>query len=442
MASPFQATYSASRSRQAASIDELGASLAQVQWVVNGYLLTLAALILVSGVLGDRIGRRRVYVVGVAVFAVAALACALAQDPTQLILARVVQGVGGALLTPGALAVIQASFVPEHRAAAIGTWAGASGIATALGPFVGGFLLDHGGWRWIFVINLPLAAAVLALTLRFVPESRDQQASGRLDWVGAALTVAGLGVLTWGLIGAGEATGPVTIGRCAVGLALLAAFIAYERVARPPLMPLSLFGSRVFAAANGMTFLVYGALGAVMFFLVVQLQVSAGFSPLASGLASLPVTVALFALSARFAEIAQRTGPRVPMTIGPVTCAIGVWLMAGVGAGTRYWIDVFPGMAVFALGLAALVSPLTAAVLAAAPDRLAGTASGINNAVARAGSLLAVAALPPIVGLAGDAYADPAAFTAGYRPAMLICAGLLAAGGIVSWVGLGSTQRA
>lgn len=419
---------------------ELGASLAQVQWVVNGYLLSLAALILVSGALGDRVGRRRVYVVGIALFALASLACAVAQDPTQLILARVIQGVGGALLTPGALAVIQASFAAEDRAAAIGTWAGTSGIATALGPFVGGFLLDHGGWRWIFAINLPIAAAVLLLVWRFVPESRNPRASGGLDGVGAVLTVAGLGLLTWGLIGASDGPLGRTVLGCCGGLALLAGFTAYERRAPRPLVPMDLFGSGVFSAANGMTFLVYGALGAVMFFLVVQLQVSSGFSPMASGLASLPVTAALFALSSRAAALGQRIGPRVPMTVGPLVCAVGVAMMSGVGAGTRYWTGVFPGMVLFALGLAALVSPLTAAVLAAAPDRLAGTASGINNAVARAGSLLAVAALPPLVGLTGDAYADPAAFTAGYRPAMLACAALLAGGGIVSWFGLAGTR--
>ena len=223
---------------------ELDASLAQVQWVVNGYLLSMAALILVSGALGDRVGRRRVYSVGIALFAIASLACALAADPAQLIAARVAQGVGGTLLTPGALAVIQASFAPEDRASAIGTWAGTSGIATALGPFVGGVLLDHGGWRWIFAINLPIAAAVLFLVWRFVPESRNPEASGGLDAVGAALTVGGLGLLTWGLIGAGEADPPVTLLRTVGGLVLLGGFTAYERRATRPLVPMGLFGSR------------------------------------------------------------------------------------------------------------------------------------------------------------------------------------------------------
>lgn len=416
---------------------DLDASLPQLQWVVNGYLLSLAALILVGGSLGDRLGRRRIYLTGIVVFAVASLLCALAQHPTQLILARVVQGVGGALLTPGALAVIQSSFAKEDRAAAIGTWAGASGVATAIGPFLGGFLLDHFGWRSIFAINLPVAALVLGLTLRFVPESRDEQAAGRLDVGGAVLTVAGLGALTVGLIGVGGSRA-LSVGAVILGLVLMAGFAAYERRVPNALAPMSLWRNRVFTAANLMTFLVYGALGAVMFFLVIQLQVSTGYSPLRSGLASLPVTLALLLLSSRFAALAERTGPRLPMTVGPLVCAGGVLLLLGVGAGTRYWTGVFPGITVFALGLATLVSPLTSAVLAAAPDRLAGTASGVNNAVARAGSLLAVAALPAVVGLSGEAYADPVAFTAGYRPACLICAALLAAGGVVSWYGVRS----
>lgn len=420
---------------------DLVASLAQLQWVVNGYLLTLASLVLVSGALGDLRGRRQLYVVGIAWFALASIACALAPTATALIIARAVQGVGAALLTPGALAVIQSSFVPEDRPAAIGTWAGVSGIATAVGPFVGGFLLDHGGWRGIFAINVPVAAVVIALTLRYVPESRDPEADGRLDLVGAALTVAGLAALTLGLIGSGESSAARTIALCASGFGLLGLFVARERRAPRPLVPLGLFASRVFSAANAMTLLAYGALGAVLFLLTIQLQVSAGFSPLASGLATLPITVALSLLSSRFAALAHRIGPRIPMSAGPILCAVGVVLLAPVGRGTGYWLGVFPGMCVFGLGLAALVSPLTAAVLGAAPDRYAGTASGINNAVARAGSLLAVAALPPLVGLTGTAYDDPAAFTDGYRLACFACAGLLTAGGVVSWLGLSRTAE-
>ena len=415
---------------------DLDATMGDLQWVVNGYLLALASLILVAGSLGDRLGRRRLYLFGIGWFAVASLACALAPTPTLLVLARVVQGIGAALMTPGALAIISASFRPQDRASAIGTWAGISGVATAIGPFLGGFLLDHGGWRWIFLINLPVAAAVIALCMRYVPESRDLTAAKVTDRGGAALTITGLAALTLGLIGGSNwprFAAPLLV---LVGVGLLVAFVAWERGRATPMVPMSLFASRVFSAANMMTFLVYGALGAVMLFLTLQLQVSAGFSPLASGLATMPVTIALLLLSAPLARLAERTGPRLPMALGPLLCAAGVVGLLGVGAGTGYWLGVLPGMVLFALGLAALVSPLTAAVLAAAPTRLAGVASGVNNAVARSGSLLAVAALPTLVGLTGSSYADPLALTPAYRLAMLACAGLLAAGGVVSWLGV------
>lgn len=411
---------------------DLGASLEQLQWVVNGYLLALASLVLVGGALSDRLGRRRVYLVGVAWFLVGSLACALAQSPGQLVATRVVQGVGAALLTPGALAIIQSGFVPEDRAPAIGTWAGMSGIAAAIGPFVGGWLIDHASWRWIFAVNVPLCLAVLALVRWATPESRAP-VSGRFDVLGAGLTVGALGALTFALTrGVGSPVSGVVL---AVGVALAAAFVVVESRVREPLVPLRLFRSRVFSAANAMTFLVYGALGAVFFVLVLHLQVSAGWSALTAGLTGLPITVALMLLSSRAAALSARIGPRLPMTLGPLLCAAGTLLLLGVGAGTR-WYAVLPGLVVFALGLALLVSPLTAAVLAAAPDDHAGVASGINNAVARAGSLLAVAALPALVGLSGTDYRSPEAMTAGYRAAMVICAVLLAGGGVVSWFGL------
>lgn len=412
----------------------LDASLPQLQWVVNGYLLALASLILLGGSLGDRHGRRRVFVAGVLGFACCSLLCALAQTPAQLVAARVAQGVAAALMTPGSLAIIQGSFRAEDRPAAIGWWAGVSGVTTAIGPFVGGFLLAHGGWRGIFLVNLPLCLAVLLLC-RWVPESRAHGERSRFDLRGAALCVVGLGAVTYALtLGKDGAVAEVgTVG--GVGVLALAAFVLAER--RPEAMaPVSLFGSRVFSAANLMTFLVYGAMGAVFFLLVLQLQITTGWSPLAAGLASLPVTIALLTLSPRLSALSARTGPRLPMSLGPGLCAAGVLLMTGVGERTSYWTGVLPGMVVFAVGLAFLVSPLTAAVLAAAPDDLAGTASGINNAVARAGSLLAVAALPAAVGLAGTAYRDPSVMTHGYRTGMVVCAALLAGGGLVSWVGL------
>ena len=416
---------------------DLDASLSGLQWINNGYVLTLAALILVGGGLGDRWGRRRMYLIGMTWFALASAACALSPSTEVLIAARMVQGVGAALLTPGGLAIIQSSFRPEDRPWAIGVWAGVSGIATAIGPFLGGWILDHLTWHWIFAVNVPLCAIVIALSLVAVPESRDSESPGSFDFAGAVTTVIALGALTWLLTSGLSAKGaPLTIAVAAVVISVAAFFVAESRASRP-LVPFTLFTSRVFSAANLMTFLVYGALGAIMFVLVIQLQTSAGWSPLASGLATLPVTVLLLLLSPKMAELAHRTGPRLPMSVGPVVCAIGVLALALVGPGTS-WPLVIAGTTVFALGLAALVSPLTSAVLAAAPDRLAGSASGINNAVARTGTLLAVAAIPPLVGLTGDDYTDPTALTQGYRLACFVIAGLLVAGGAVSWLGLGS----
>ena len=418
---------------------DLDASLAQLQWVVNGYLLALASLVLVGGALGDRFGRRRVYLVGVLWFLVASGLCALAQSPGQLIALRVLQGVGAALLTPGALALIQASFRAEDRAPAIGTWAGLSGVAAAIGPLLGGWLVDNASWRWIFAINVPLCVAVVVLTRYAAPESRDVKVTGRFDLLGAALTVLSLGAATYALTASTEAAPAVVVGAWALALVAGVGFVVVERRTASPLVPLRLFRSRVFSAANGMTLLVYGALGGVSLFTVMQLQ-AAGWSALQAGLSGLPITLSLLLLSSRAAALSARIGPRIPMTVGPLVCSAGVLLLLGVAEGATWW-DVLPGMTVFALGLALLVSPLTAAVLAAAPDRFAGVASGVNNAVARAGSLLAVAALPALVGLAGDDYLDVTAMTAGYRSAMLWCAALLAAGGVVSWFGLGRAER-
>ncbi|MCB0908592.1 MAG: MFS transporter [Nocardioidaceae bacterium] len=418
---------------------ELGASLGQLQWVVNGYLLALASLVLLGGALGDRLGRRRVYVAGMGLFMLGSVACALAPTIEVLIVTRVGQGVGGALLMPGALAIIQASYAPVDRGPAIGTWAGMAGVGAAIGPFVGGWLVDHGGWRWVFGINVPFCLVVLAIALVVVPESRDAESSGRFDLGGAALTVIALGALTWALIAAPESPPWAVAGAVVVAVVAGTAFLLLERRLPRPMVPLGLFGSRVFAAANAMTFLVYGALGAVLFMLVLQLQVSAGWSALAAGLVGLPVTIAMMLLSSRTAGLSQRIGPRLPMSLGPLICAAGVTALLAVGRDAT-WLAVLPGIVVFALGLSLLVSPLTATVLAEAPDRFAGIASGINNAVARAGSLLAVAALPAIAGLSGAAYRDPAAMTSGYRTAMVLCAVLLLAGGAVSWVGLRATE--
>lgn len=412
---------------------DLDATLPQLQWVINGYMLALSALILVGGSLGDRWGRRRIYLAGVAAFAAASLLCALAQTPGQLVAMRVLQGIAAAALTPGSLAILQASFRPEDRASAIGTWAGVSGLAAAIGPLIGGFLIEQGGWRLIFLVNVPVCLVVLWMGWR-IPESRDEEA-GRFDVAGAALGVLMLAGLTHLLTGWREVSPVHLATACIITLGATVGFLASQR--RPGAMvPLALFRHPVFSAANLMTFLVYGALGAVMFLVVLQLQVTSGYGPIAAGLAALPVTIALLLLSARFARLAERTGPRLPMTIGPLACAGGVVLLARVGADAPYVATVLPGMALFALGLAMLVAPLTAAVLAAAPDRRAGIASGINNAVARSGSLLAVAALPAAVGLGAREYDDPVALTAGYHDALLVCAALLVLGGLVSWIGL------
>ena len=413
---------------------DLDASLAQLQWISNGYLLSLSSLILLGGALGDRWGRRRMFVTGVVWFALASLACGLAPDAPSLIAARVLQGAGAALLTPGSLAMIQGSFTPADRPRAIGAWSGLGGISAAAGPFLGGWLVEYASWRWIFLLNLPLAVLTVAVAGAHVPESRDTDAAAGFDVLGAVLAATGLAGVTFALIEASSLAPAYVAASAAGGLACLAAFVAVERRSPHPMVPPALFRSRQFSAANAMTLLVYAALGAVIFFLVLQLQTVVGYGPLRAGIATLPITVVMLLLAARGGQLAARIGPRVPMTVGPLLCAAGVALLTGVGAGSSYWADVFPGVVVFALGLALLVAPLTATVLAAAPDQVAGIASGINNAVARAGSLLAVAALPAAVGLGGADYERAATLAAGYSRAAWICVVLLAAGGAVSWL--------
>jgi EmrB/QacA subfamily drug resistance transporter len=419
--------------------EDLDASLAQLQWVTNGYLLSLASLILLGGSLGDRFGRRRVFVLGTWWFALASLLCGLAPNPEVLIAARVLQGVGGALLTPGSLAMIQGAFVSEDRPKAIGAWSGLGGIAAAIGPFVGGVLIDYASWRWIFLVNLPLAVVTVVIAHRWVPETRDPHASTHFDVPGGLLAVAALGGTTYALIEWGGRLAPWA---AVVALLTGAAFLLVEHRTPEPMLRLGIFRDRTFSAANAMTLLVYAALGAIMFFLTLQLQTVGGYGALAAGLATMPVTVCMLLLAAKGGELAARIGPRVPMTLGPVVMAAGTVLLLRVDADVVYWTDVLPGITVFGLGLALMVAPLTATVLAAAPDEHAGIASGVNNAVARAGSLLAVAALPVAVGLGGEQYADPVAFDAAYGSAMLACAVLLVAGGAVSWLTIRNTLGA
>ena len=418
---------------------DLDASLEQLQWITNGYFLSLASLILLGGSLGDRLGRRRVFVIGTIWFALASLACGLAPTADVLIAARVLQGVGGALLTPGSLAMIQGAFRAEDRSRAIGAWSGLGGIAAALGPLVGGLLIDHASWRWIFLINLPLAALTVWLARTWVPETRDPRAPGRFDVAGATLASLALAGTTWALTDAG---GAATWWAAALGLGAGVGFVVVERRTPRPMVPLGLFTDRTFSAANAMTLLVYAALGAILFFLVLQLQTVGGYDALQAGLATLPITACMLLLAARGGALGERIGPRIPMSLGPVVMAAGTLLLLSVGPDVVWWRDVAPGLTVFGLGLALLVAPLTATVLAAAPDEVAGTASGINNAVARAGSLLAVAALPMAVGLAGDDYRDPALFDAAYATAMTACAVLLVLGGAISWLTIPARLRA
>ncbi|MDV6304198.1 MULTISPECIES: MFS transporter [Rhodococcus] len=404
---------------------DLGSGVTGLQWTLSGYTLTLASLILLGGSLGDRLGRRRVFVWGTVWFAAASVLCGLAPSIEVLVAARLLQGVGAALLTPGSLALISASIRAEDRGAAIGLWSGLGGVASAVGPLLGGWLVDAVGWRSVFLINIPLAVVVVWVAAKHVPESRDPHASGRLDAPGAVTVAAALGLLTYGLIESHALA-------LALGVVAAGVFVVIERRSHDPLVPPSLFASRVFLAANLVTFAVYAALGGVFFLLVLQLQFAVGYSPIAAGVATLPITALMLVLSARAGRIAGRIGPRVPMTVGPLLSALGLLLMLRIGPGSTYATDVLPAVVVFGLGLSALVAPLTGAVLGAVSTDRAGIASGVNNAVARTSQLLAVAALPALAGIAGSDYAAPEVFSDGFHAAMLMCAGLLVIGAAIA----------
>lgn len=412
---------------------DLGASVAGLQWIVNGYALALAALILLAGSLADRFGRRRIFLVGVTWFGVASLLCALAPTTGTLVAARVLQGIGGALLTPGSLAIIQASFAPGDRARAIGAWSGLGAVAGAVGPLVGGWLIAAVGWRAIFWTNLPVVVLVLWVTARHVPESHAGDRGRRFDVPGAATATAGLAAVTWALIAGGAGADPQLVWSIGgLGLVSLAAFLFVQARSRAPMLPLSLFRSRQFTGANLVTFVVYGGMGLVFFLLMVQLQTVLGLSALAAGAALLPVTVLMALLSARAGALAERIGPRLPMTVGPLVMAAGLVWLSRLGPGSDVVRDVLPAVTVFAVGLTALVAPLTATVLAAAGEGRSGTASGINNAVARTASLLAVAAVPGLVGLGGADALDAASFSRGFSAAMLVAAAFVAVGGVLA----------
>ncbi|MEU6944379.1 MFS transporter [Streptomyces sp. NPDC046316] len=406
--------------------EDLGTDMAALQWTVNAYMLTLAGLILLGGALGDRYGRRRVFVVGIVWFAVASLLCGLAPNAGVLIAARALQGIGGALLTPGSLALIQASFHPDDRAKAVGLWSGFGGVGAAIGPFVGGWLVDGPGWRWVFLLNVPLAALCVPVALRHVPESRDESAHGRFDVLGAFLGAAALALVTYALIAeAWWAAG--------LGVVVGAAFVALERRLPEPMVPPSIFASRLFTVVNLVTLCVYAALGGFFFLATLQLQVVSGYSALAAGTALLPTTVLMLLLSAKSGELGEKIGPRIPLTVGPLLCAGGMILMLGVGEDASYVRDVLPAMVVLGLGLTVLVAPLTATVLASVDVARAGLASGINNAAARAAGLLAVAALPTLAGMGPEAYRSAEEFGETFRRAMPMCAGLMVAGAVLAW---------
>ncbi|MET7935885.1 DHA2 family efflux MFS transporter permease subunit [Streptomyces sp. NPDC005322] len=413
---------------------DLGADLAVLQWTVNAYMLTLAGLILLGGALGDRFGRRRVFVVGVVWFALASLLCGVAPNAAVLIGARALQGIGGALLTPGSLALIQSVIHPDDRARAVGLWSGFGGVGAAIGPFLGGWLVDGPGWRWVFFLNVPLAAVCVPVALRHVPETRDPRARGRFDVVGAVLGALSLGLVTYALIAAPQrGTSPAVVVPAVLGLLLGVAFFQVERRRPDPMLPLTIFSSRQFSAVNAVTLCVYAAFGGFFFLTVVELQVVVGYSALIAGTALLPTTVLMLLLSARSGELGKRIGPRIPLTVGPLLCAVAMLLMTRAGVGAVYWRDILPALLVMGLGMVVLVAPLTATVLASVDVGRAGLASGINNAAARAAGLIAVAALPLLAGMGPEAYRSAVLFSESFRRAMPICAAVLVVGALIAW---------
>jgi EmrB/QacA subfamily drug resistance transporter len=410
--------------------------LAGLQWTITAYLLTLGSLLLLGGALGDLHGRKKTFVIGIGVFTAASVLCGAAPSAGWLIAARAVQGVGGALLVPESLAIIGAVFRPSDRGAAIGAWSGLAAVATAGGPFLGGWLVDAASWRLVFLINVPIAAATAWMAVKHVPESKDPNAVRRLDVLGASAVTLGLAGVVYALIegpvrGAGS---PAVLIAGIAGAALLVAFPFIERRVPEPMVPLAVFRSRQFTGANVTTLFVYGALGGALFFLVIMLQTEMGFSALQAGASLWPLTLLMFLLSARVGRLSQRIGPRIPMTVGPFVAGVGFLLMARLGAGSDYWRDVIPAVAVFGLGMSITVAPLSTSVLAAVEDRHKGLGSGINNAVSRIAGLLAVALLPAVAGFATAGSMAGPAFEAGYQRAMVIAAGLCWAGALVSWL--------
>ncbi len=407
--------------------------LGGLQWVLTGYLLTLGSLLVLGGSLGDLYGRKRVFQWGLVGFTGASMLCGLAPNIAVLVAARFLQGIAGAALVPGSLAMISAIYAPADRGAAIGAWSGLTGIATAVGPFLGGWLIDVASWRWVFIINLPIATAAVLISQRHVPESRDDSAGRRLDLRGAGALSIGLAGVVFALIGGPGHQWPTsTIVAGALGGVGLAAFVVIERSVLQPMVPLSVFRSQQFSGANAVTFMVYAALAGVLFLLTVHLQQDLGYSALEAGASTLPITAMMLLFSARSGRLAQRIGPRIPMTAGPLVIAVAFVFLRSVNPGRSYVAGVFPGVLVLGAGLVLTVSPLTIAVLAAIDVHRAGVGSAINNAVSRVASLLAVATLPALAGVVGAG----ARLADGFARAMTICAGLAIAGAFIAWVSI------
>ena len=399
---------------------ELGATFTQLQWVIVAYALFLGSLLLVGGSLGDRLGRRRVFVVGIVIFAAASVWAGVSPDVGQLIAARALQGIGGALFVPGSLALIGACFTDEERGKAIGTWSGASGLMAATGPLLGGFLAEELSWRWVFFINIPIAVIVVAIALLRVPESGNA-AGGRVDWLGGLLATLGLGGLVYGLIESGNRglSDPVVVASIVVGVAALAAFVFAESRVHSPMMPLGIFRSRSFAGANVLTLLLYAGLGGTLFFLPLNLVLVQGYSATAAGASLLPLIIIIGVLSRYMGGLVVRTGPKLPLMIGPAVAGVGFLLFARPDVGGSYWTTFFPAVVAFGLGMAITVAPLVTVVMSTVDQNLSGLASGINNAISRVASLMALAVFGMIaLALFGGALDDRLA-DAGVPPAVV-----------------------